>query len=183
MGEAGSPGPGPGDLRGTQPPLVERSDVSPEYFRLLDIPLRQGRLFSERDSETAPPVAVINEALARTYWPNGDALGKRFKLRPALPWSTVVGVIADARTESLADGGIPKILEVLSRTKRAAATGYSLLFSSGNVSGTYMTWLDGMGYRYAGVRGLMGVEVIGNCVGGLILFIIARYFAKRWKSA
>ncbi len=97
------------DLRGTQPPLVERSDVSPEYFPLLEIPLRKGRLFSERDNEAAPPVAVINEALARTYWPNGDAVGKRFKLRPAQPWSAVVGVIADARTESLADGGIPKI--------------------------------------------------------------------------
>jgi putative ABC transport system permease protein len=97
------------DLRGTEPPLVERSDVSPEYFPLLEIPLRRGRLFDERDNETVPPVVVINEALARTYWPNGDALGKRVKLRPAQSWSTVVGVIADARTESLADGGIPKI--------------------------------------------------------------------------
>jgi putative ABC transport system permease protein len=97
------------DLRGTEPPLVERSDVSPEYFPLLEIALRRGRLFDEKDNETVPPVVVINEALARTYWLNGDALGKRVKLRPAQPWSTVVGVIADARTESLADGGIPKI--------------------------------------------------------------------------
>jgi predicted permease len=88
---------------------VERSDVSPEYFPLLEIALRRGRLFDEKDNETVPPVVVINEALARTYWLNGDALGKRVKLRPAQPWSTVVGVIADARTESLADGGIPKI--------------------------------------------------------------------------
>jgi len=97
------------DLRSTEPPLVERSDVSPEYFPLLEIPLQRGRLFDERDNDTAPPVVVINEALARTYWPNGDALGKRLKLRPVQPWSTVVGVIADARTESLADGGVPKI--------------------------------------------------------------------------
>jgi putative ABC transport system permease protein len=97
------------DLRSTEPPLVERSDVSPEYFPLLEIPLRRGRFFDERDNDTAPPVVVINEALARTYWPNGDALGKRLKLRPVQPWSTVVGVIADARTESLAASGIPKI--------------------------------------------------------------------------
>ena len=87
------------DLRSTEPPLVERSDVTPEYFPLLEIPLRRGRLFDERDNDTAPPVVVINEALARTYWPKTDAVGKRLKLRPAQPWSTVVGVIADARTD------------------------------------------------------------------------------------
>ena len=92
------------------PPLVERSDVSPEYFQLLGIRLLHGRLFSEMDDEKAPRVAVINEAMARAWWPNGDPLGKRLRLDPAKPaWITVVGVIADARTESLAQASVPQI--------------------------------------------------------------------------
>jgi predicted lysophospholipase L1 biosynthesis ABC-type transport system permease subunit len=60
--------------------------------------------------ESTPSVAVINEAAARTWWPNQDALGKHFKLNEAKKdWSTVVGVMGDARTESLADAGIPQV--------------------------------------------------------------------------
>jgi putative ABC transport system permease protein len=55
------------DIRSKDPPMVERSDVSPDYFHLLEIPLVRGRLFSEMDDEKVPQVAVINEALARTY--------------------------------------------------------------------------------------------------------------------
>jgi len=57
-----------------------------------------------------PPVAVVNQAFVRSWFPNQDPLGKRFKLSPTAPdWDTVVGVIADARTESLEDAGIPLI--------------------------------------------------------------------------
>jgi ABC-type antimicrobial peptide transport system permease subunit len=53
---------------------------------------------------------VINEAFARTYWPGQDSLGRRFKsTRAESPWITVVGVIANARTESLAEASVPKI--------------------------------------------------------------------------
>ncbi len=105
------------DTKSTDAPMVERSDVSPEYFRLLGIPLLRGRLFNDMDNEKAPLVAVINEALARTYWPNEDALGKRVKLSPSKPqWITVVGVMADARTESLADAGVPQIYVDLYQT-------------------------------------------------------------------
>jgi len=53
---------------------------------------------------------VINEAFARTYWPNQNPVGKRFrKARADSPWIIVVGVIANARTESLAEEGVPKI--------------------------------------------------------------------------
>jgi putative ABC transport system permease protein len=82
------------------------------------MPLLRGRLFNDQDLEHSPQVAVINQAAARTYWPNQDPLGKRVLLRldtrglsssapPA--WTTIVGVIADARTESLADAAIPQI--------------------------------------------------------------------------
>jgi predicted permease len=98
------------ETQSKEPPLVERSDVSPEYFHLLEIPLLRGRLFTNIDNENAPPVAVINEAMARTYWPNEDPLGKRLKARRSSTyWITVIGVIADARTESLVEASVPQI--------------------------------------------------------------------------
>jgi predicted permease len=99
-------------------PQIDGPIVSPEYFHLLGMPLLRGRLFSDQDLEDTPQVAVINQAAARTYWPNQDPLGKRVRLRldsreplsSAKPaWTTIVGVIADARTESLADLAIPQI--------------------------------------------------------------------------
>ncbi|HWY51511.1 MAG TPA: ABC transporter permease [Chthoniobacterales bacterium] len=92
------------------PSMVERSRITPEYFHLAGIPLRRGRLFNEFDNDTAPQVAVVNEAFARIYWPNKDAIGKRFKsTRPDSPWITVVGIIANARTQSLADNDAPQL--------------------------------------------------------------------------
>jgi len=106
------------ETKENQAPLIESPIVSPEYFHLLGMPLERGRIFNEQDIETTPQVAVINQAAARTYWPNQDPVGKRVRLhldtrglvssaKPA--WTTIIGVIADARTESLADAGIPQI--------------------------------------------------------------------------
>jgi predicted permease len=101
-----------------QAAVIDSPIVSPEYFHLLGIPLLHGRLFNDQDLEDTPRVAVINQAAARTYWPNQDPLGKRVRLRldrreplssAEPPWTTIVGVIADARTESLADAAIPQI--------------------------------------------------------------------------
>jgi putative ABC transport system permease protein len=89
---------------------VDASVVTPEYFHLLGMTLLRGRLLSDFDNEQAPQVAVINEAMARTYWPNEDPLGKHLKLSPsASSWATVVGIVADARTESLETAGVPEI--------------------------------------------------------------------------
>ncbi|WP_260704103.1 ABC transporter permease [Edaphobacter flagellatus] len=101
-----------------QAPAIDGPIVSPEYFHLLGMSLERGRLFGDHDLEDTPNVAVINEAAARTYWPNQDPLGKRVRLRldtreplsPAKPtWTTIIGVIADARMESLADAAVPQI--------------------------------------------------------------------------
>lgn len=75
--------------------------VTPDYFRTMGIPLRQGRVFTPLDADTAaPPPVIINETMARTFWPAGDALGKRFKYGEedsGAPWLTIVGVVADMR--------------------------------------------------------------------------------------
>jgi predicted permease len=114
-----------------QAPVIDSPIVSPEYFHLLGMPLLRGRLFSDQDLEHTPQVAVINQTAARTYWPNQDPLGKRVRLplntrgllgtaKPA--WTTIVGVIADARTETLADAAIPQIyLSSYQRTSKDLA--------------------------------------------------------------
>ena len=74
--------------------------VSPDYFRAMGQTLREGRAFDERDDERAQPVAAINEAMARAYWPGESALGKRFKVGApdaAEPWLTIVAVLSDVR--------------------------------------------------------------------------------------
>jgi predicted permease len=98
------------ETQSDQPPLVDRSIVTPGYFHLLGITLLRGRLFNESDDDKSPDVAVINEAFVRTYWRNENPAGKHLKLNPASSsWITVVGVIADARTESLAEATVPEI--------------------------------------------------------------------------
>jgi predicted permease len=101
-------------VKSSQPRLIDTLIVSPEYFHLLGMTLARGRLFVDQDLEATPLVAVINQAAARTYWPNQDPVGKRVRMlgrlgRARPEWTTIVGVIADARTESLADAGIPQV--------------------------------------------------------------------------
>jgi predicted permease len=113
------------DVHGSQPPLINTSIVSPEYFRLLGMTLLRGRLFVDQDLEDTPSIAVINQAAARIYWPNEDPVGKHVhvRFRVARPdWTTIVGVIADARTESLADAGSPQIyLDIYQRPAKFLA--------------------------------------------------------------
>jgi predicted permease len=116
------------DGQSSQPPLIDASIVSPEYFHLLGMTLVRGRVFVDQDLEDTPSVAVINEAAARTYWPGKDGkgedpIGKRVRLSAAKPdWTTIVGIIADARTESLADAGIPQVyLDIYQRRAKDLA--------------------------------------------------------------
>jgi putative ABC transport system permease protein len=119
------------DLQSSQPPLIDTSVVSPEYFHLLGMTLLRGRLFADQDVEDTPLIAVINQAAARMYWPGKDGkgedpVGKRGRLgglgRQRPEWITIVGVIADARTESLADAGIPQMyLDIYQRPAKFLA--------------------------------------------------------------
>jgi predicted permease len=73
--------------------------ASADYFRALGIPLLRGRLFTEADAATAPPVVVINQAMARKYWPNEDPVGKRldFGFSDKPTWTAVVGIVGDVK--------------------------------------------------------------------------------------
>jgi predicted permease len=85
-------------------PDEESRQITPDYFRVLQTPLLQGRFFNNDDTANSPRVVIVNQALARKYFPNGDALGKRItfddpKRNPK--WVTIVGIVADMRHRSL----------------------------------------------------------------------------------
>jgi predicted permease len=82
----GDPGPH-GDVRG----------VSPAYFDTMGIRLIRGRVFNEQDRLGNQPVAIIDENLAREYWPNQDAVGKHIRNGSNSPWNTIVGIVAPVR--------------------------------------------------------------------------------------
>ena len=82
---------------GEAPPVTTYSSVSPQYFRTLGIPLRAGRLFTEKDDEKAPLVVIINEAMKRQLWPNEDPLGKRVTNDGGEHWGQIVGIVGDVR--------------------------------------------------------------------------------------
>ena len=74
--------------------------ISAAYLQTMRIALRAGRYFAEQDTDQSQPVAVINETMAKQYWPNENPIGKRFKNGPANsqhPWLSIVGVVADVR--------------------------------------------------------------------------------------
>jgi len=79
--------------------------VSANYLQTMNIPLRQGRYFDARDNAQAIPVAIVNETMARQYWPGENALGRRFKLGDPddkdAPWIQIVGVVGDIRQMGL----------------------------------------------------------------------------------
>jgi predicted permease len=80
------------------------SIVGADYFETMETPLVQGRAFTERDDTNAPRVAIINEALARRYWPNQNPLGKRLRLdNVQSPWLEVIGVARDGKYLTLGE--------------------------------------------------------------------------------
>jgi putative ABC transport system permease protein len=79
-------------------------EVTANYLQTMNIALRQGRYFTDHDDENSMRVAIINETMAREYWPGQNALGRRFKLGdPAddVPWIQIVGIVADVRQMGL----------------------------------------------------------------------------------
>ncbi|MGH9158796.1 MAG: ABC transporter permease, partial [Vicinamibacteraceae bacterium] len=110
----GQPKRGPDD---PTPPLI-RDRVVPGYFEAMRIPLRQGRYLRDADlvedlDNDHPRAVVINETMARAFWPGQDAVGKRVKVgrdpQSDAPWITVVGVVADAKRDKLDEATTPSM--------------------------------------------------------------------------
>ena len=81
--------------------------VSDHYFKALEIPLRRGRLFNERDTRNSPPVVIINEAFAKKYWPNANPAGERIEIGRGMGPDfaegprEVIGVVGDVKEQGL----------------------------------------------------------------------------------
>jgi putative ABC transport system permease protein len=89
---------------GSPTPDEEIRTITPDYFRVLQTPLLRGRSFTDADTATSPLVVIVNQALVRKYFPNGDALGKRITLddpRRNPKWATIVGIVSDLRHRGL----------------------------------------------------------------------------------
>ena len=78
--------------------------VSTDYLKTMNIPLLQGRYFTPQDNAQSMPVVIINETMARQYWPGQQALGRRIKLGDPtedVPWFEIIGIVADVRQMGL----------------------------------------------------------------------------------
>jgi putative ABC transport system permease protein len=87
-----------------QAPSVNHCVVTPNYFRAMGIPILMGRDFTNSDARDSMKITIIDERLAREYWPNENPLGKRVRFGPPEsnePWHTVVGVVGAVKHESL----------------------------------------------------------------------------------
>jgi predicted permease len=85
-------------------PETDYRGATPGYFTAMGISLVEGRYFDDHDTETSAPVAIVDQSMARLYWPNESALGKRVKLNGAdskSPWMTIVGVVRHVHYASL----------------------------------------------------------------------------------
>jgi predicted permease len=93
---------------GQEAPVIGVNSVSSGYFRTMQIPILRGRSFLDTDTAKSLQVAVVNESFARQFWPNQDALEKRFSTSgPAGPWINVVGIAADTTYVQVSDKPMP----------------------------------------------------------------------------
>jgi putative ABC transport system permease protein len=105
-----------------KPPDIRVNLISPEYFPVLKIPLAQGRVWDHTETMRGAPLALINQTMARQYWPNGDAIGHEIRIpsfqdqppyqRAAAEsqgWFQIIGIVADVRDDGLRNPVKPQV--------------------------------------------------------------------------
>ncbi len=123
-------------------PMFWTGAITPEYFRVMGIPLIAGRTFTPADGSDSEPVVLLTASTARRFWPGESALGKHIKWASETRWRTVVGIVADVRQFNLvnrtpasisgaaympyaqaigADGRIPFVMNLIAKTGRGAS--------------------------------------------------------------
>lgn len=95
-----------GDLHKQVPVLVGSNSVGPGYFKTMRIPILRGRAFGTQDRDDAPPVAVVNDALARKLWPNEDPVGKQIREIDGMIYE-VVGITKTGKYDSIGEEPLP----------------------------------------------------------------------------
>jgi putative ABC transport system permease protein len=113
--------------------------VSDSYFKALEIPTLRGRVFNDRDTKSSPPVAAVNEAFAKRFWPKGDALGERIEIGKGMGPDfaenarEIVGIVGDVKEAGLGEAAPPVMYIPLSQLKDS--------FMSLNNAIVPMTWV------------------------------------------
>ncbi len=102
--------------------LVQVNSVSGGYFDTIGIPLLRGRDFTRADTTGAPLVVVVNETMAERFWPNQDAIGKRFKFFGDTGFTTIIGVARNSKYNGVAEEPIPFIYQPLLQNYTPQAT-------------------------------------------------------------
>ncbi len=90
-------------------PLVQPTSITRDYFRVMSIPLLKGRTFTGTDASGAKEVVIINEALARSFWPDEDPVGRRLSSSGSNQWFEVVGVVGNSRRWSISNEFMPEV--------------------------------------------------------------------------
>jgi putative ABC transport system permease protein len=123
----GRPEPPPG-----QRPSADIARVSPDYFRALGVRVLAGRVFEERDAESAPRVCVVDESFARTHWPGEDPLGRRVRFGgpddSEEPWIEVVGVVAHVKNYGVDE---PSRVELYLPYLQNSVAGFTVVLKTG----------------------------------------------------
>jgi putative ABC transport system permease protein len=105
-----------------QEPQVMFNTAMPNYFETIGIPSLQGRLFDSRDQLNTPAVFIINQTMARRFWPDEDPIGKQVKVVGDNTLGTVVGVVGDAKHYWLAEEQQPQMYNCYSQSPGFFAT-------------------------------------------------------------
>jgi putative ABC transport system permease protein len=98
--------------------------ITPNYFKTMGIPLVRGSLFTGEHTAEVPRVTIINETMARRFWPGEDAIGKRINLGnpQTSPWRTIIGIVKDIRNEGLDAEPYPQMYSPYAQTPRRSMT-------------------------------------------------------------
>ena len=105
--------------RGT---LTQLDDITTGYFDALRIPLVRGRVFSDADRKETTPVAIINEAMAKKFWPSQEAIGKRFHFFGDTTLREIVGIARNSVVNAIGEAPVPLVYLPVSQDYAPAAT-------------------------------------------------------------
>ncbi|MEO8431939.1 MAG: ABC transporter permease [Acidobacteriota bacterium] len=94
-----------------QGPLAQYIVATPGFFRALEIPVRGGRAFTDADSESGRPVALVNETMVRRFWPGENPIGRRIQVEWGADkaWREIVGVVGDVRGDRIDKAALPQL--------------------------------------------------------------------------
>jgi predicted permease len=111
--------------------VINYTNVGPKYFETLNIPVREGREYAETDAANAQNVIIVNETMAKRYWPKGGALGGQVRLGGKV-LAEVIGIVADTKYNSINERPLPQLFFPLARGE--ASTLRLFVRSSGDPS-------------------------------------------------